>query len=271
MPISFLIQPDEWISHKKQVKSARGAVCYGALAAHFNTESSRVLEWRADRRTPYDCDGDLSPSHKYLRWRQGQTLPHDESVDHIHARTAGAVRLRFWRDLPLWELLGSQAPPMSWMLRLLEKSPVNIRRILFADDQANRYGRFHHAVPTRTQILGIRNLYSLDAFIVLLCLARKGEVLEDDPQHFLPSACAFDIFPRILYSYRPLRYRWEGLFTCIERLFWNRVYFDGIYHKFPIEVIRTNLALLDTTPNSDFHQISGKRLSVVSEDNVPVT
>lgn len=266
MPIGFLIEPREWDGHKKQVKRACGTVCYGALAAHFGTDSSKVLEWRADRREPYDVSGDPSVSNKYLRWRQGKALPNDESVAHIYGRTAGAVQLDFWRDLPLWELLDAQAPPMPRLLRLIEQSPVNIRRILFGDDQADQQGRFHHYSPTRSQILGIRNLHSLDAFITLLCLARKGEVLEDDPSHFLPSACAFDIFPRILYSYAPLRYRWEELFACIERLYWNRLYLGGAYFKFSRDVVHENLTLLNTSPNASLRGMSGKRIKPVRKD-----
>lgn len=260
MPIGFRIQPTEWGTHESQVKRARGTVCFGALAAHFRTDSPKLIEWRADRRAPYNKSGDPSASNKYLRWRQGTRLPNDDTVAHIRARTAGAVNLDFWRDLPLWPLLAPEAPRMSWILRMLEKSPVNIRQILFGDEDGRWGGRFHHAKPTRVQLLGIRNLYSLDAFLALLCLARKGEELEDDPLHFLSSACAFDIFPRILYSYPPLRYRWEGLFICIERLFWNRVYLNGIYYKFPIEVIRDNLRELDLDPSTRLPQMSGSRI-----------
>lgn len=266
MPINFRDHPDDWASHKTQVKSARGSVCYGALAAHFGTDSPKALEWRVDGRSPYDCHGDQSISNKYLRWRQGKALPHDDSVNHVLVRTAGAVQLGFWRDMPLWELLTYDVPPMSHIIRLLEEAPVNIRRILFFDHQPNQFGRFHHTEPTRTQILGIRNLYSLDAFIVLLCLARKGEALENDTQHFLPSACAFDILPRILYSNRPLRYRWENLFACIQRLFWNRVYLNGLYYKFSIETVRNSLTQLDADPSARLLNMSGNRLKPAIND-----
>ncbi len=84
--------------------------------------------------------------------------------------------------------------------------------------------------------------------------------MEDDAQHYLPSACAYDIFPRILYTYRPLRYRWEKLFACIERMYWNRVYMDGLYVGFPIETVRLSLAQLDAAPSSLLPEISGGRL-----------
>lgn len=268
MPIGFRVFPeDKWLAHAKAVKIARGTACFGAMAAHFGTESPEVLEWRADRREPYDSDGEPCKTNKYQRWRKGKA-PHDISLVHIHSRTAGAVRLAFWREHPLWELLAPQAPPMPRLLRLLESTSPNVRRILFNDPCGVIPGRFNHSPPTRAQILGIRNLRPLDAFVALLCLARKGEQMEDDTQHFLPSACAYDIFPRILYSYRPLRYRWEGLFACIERLYWNRVYMDGLYVEFPIVTVRLSLAQLDADPSSCLPEKSGRRLRAVIDESI---
>lgn len=260
MPISFRVTPnDGWVSHIENVRVAQATACYGALAAHFGTESPKLLERRADERASCDQDDERAFSNKYRRWRKG-SAPHDTSVAHIYARTAGAVRLDFWRDLPLWELLAPQAPPMARLLRLLENRSQNVRQILLRDPCGMQPDRFNHSPPTRAQILGIRNLRSLDAFVALLCLARKGEQMEDDTQHFLPSACAYDIFPHILYTYRSLRYRWEGLFTCIERLYWSRVYMDGLYVEFRIETIRRSLAQLDSDPSSRLPEKSGRRL-----------
>jgi len=92
--------------------------------------------------------------------------------------------------------------------------------------------------------------------------------MEDDTQHFLPSACAYDIFARILYTYRPLRYRREGLFACIERLYWNRVYMNGLYVDFPIEAIRLNLTQLDANPSTPLAEKSGRRLRRSSNDSM---
>lgn len=256
------LPPDhDWNTHHKAVKRCRGTVCYGALAAHFGTDSPKTLEWRVDQRTPYSAGEDPSTSNKYRRWRQGLALPHDDTIANVGARTAGGVRLDFWRDLPLWELLAAEPPSLQRLHGFLEGSHTSVRQILFMDDQPDRLGRFHHSLPGRSQTLAIRNLHSLDAFLALLCLARKGEALEDDPHHFVPAECAFDIFPRILYSYRPLRYRWEeGLFSCLHRIYWSRVYLGGAIYDFPIEAVRSNLCLLDAYPAAELPQMSGKRL-----------
>lgn len=269
MPIGFqhpLPPLDNWVSHKQEVKRSRGATCYAALAAHFGTDSPKELEWRIDRRRPYGGEGDPSISNKYRRWRQGKGLPNDDTIARVSERSAGGVRLGFWRDLPLWELLAPEPPEIKRLHKIMEGSSSTIRRILFGDSHPDRVGRFQPSMLKRDQTLAIRNQYSLDALIVLLCLARKGEILEEDPFHFLPSACAFDILPRILYSYRPLHYRWEDLFACVERIFWKRIYGDGVFFKFPIETVRTSLLSLNGDPAAKLPRESGNRLRVIEGD-----
>lgn len=267
MPFAFRVTPSDWAAHAEEVRVAQATACYGALAAHFGTESPKLLERRVDGCSPSDGDDERVFSNKYRRWRKG-SAPHDTSVAHIYARTAGSVRLDFWRDLPLWELLAPQAPAMPRLLRMLEGSSPNVRHILFPSSCEMQPGRFHHSPPTRSQLLGIRNLRSLDAFLALLCLARKGEEVEDDTQHYLSSACAFDIFPRILHRYRPLHYRWEQLYACIERLYWNRVYINGIYAEFPIETVRLRLEQLASAPTSNLPEKSGRRFRVTDQDRI---
>ncbi len=262
-PMTVQAPTDERKTRFKELKRVRGAVCFGALAAHFGAESSKKLEWRVDRRLPYGEDVDSSPSNKYLRWRQG-TLPHDDSLTHVEARTAGSVRLRYWRDLPLWQIMSPDLPPISGLHQVIEQMPRNIRKILLHDTDPARESRFHHTIPGRSQILAVRNQRSLDAFIALVCLARKGEVLENDPLHFLPAACAYEIFPRILYSHRPLRYRWEGLFECLHKVLWCRVYSNGASCRFPIETVRRSLAVLDADPASTLPNLTGLRVAISS-------
>lgn len=141
--------------------------------------------------------------------------------------------------------------------RLLEAMPLAIRRSLFMYELPDSLGRYHHSLLEREQILAIRDNGSLDAFIALLCLARKGEIFEHDPQRYLPSTCAFDIFPRVISIHRPLRYRWEELFACLERIFWNRVYSTGMRFSFPIERARAALLLLLNDPNAEIPYMSG--------------
>lgn len=253
----FLPSADGWASHRMQVKRCRGEACYGAVAAHFGTESPKELEWRVDRRRPYQSNGDDSLSNKYRRWRQGKALPSDETVAHVAARSAGGVRLDFWRDLPLWELLAPEPPALRRLHQILEGRSALTRRILFGEPGLE--GRINHAQLARHQTLALRNHRSLDAFIALLCLSRKGELLEDDSHHYVPAACAFDLLPRIVYAYRPLRYRWENLFVCLRRIYWRRVYSSQMYFKFPMKTVAVSLRRLDEDPFAILPAMSGIR------------
>ncbi len=244
--------------HRGEVKRARGAACYGALAAHFGTKSPALLEARVDGRQPYDEAGEKAISNKYKRWRQGQALPSDGTVAHVFRKSAGAVRLDYWRDLMLWELLSAECPPIPRLHRIIEHS-ANVRHVLFMDRQAPESG-YHHELPDRQRALGLRNLRSLDAFIALLALARKGEHLENAPQHYLPAMCAFDIFPYMLYGNPALRYRWEELFGCLQRIFWNMIYVTGMVGRFPIEEVRSRLATLEADPQAFLPPLAGIRV-----------
>jgi len=270
MPIPYqspLPPEDDWAAHSKEIKRCRGTACYGALAAHFGTESPKDLEMRVDDREPYRTEGgDVSISNKYRRWRQGKALPRDESIKHVLLRSGGSVRLEHWRDLVLWELLQPEPPLIQRIHNILEQSALSVRKILFFDGAPNGLGRYAHSSPDREMTLGLRNLLSLDAFLALLCLARKGDLLEQDPQHFLPATCAFDIFPHVLYTHAPLRYRWEGLYHCLERIYWRRLYGDGVRHQREIGMVHTSLQSLRANPSAPLSMLSGKRVRRIHID-----
>ena len=88
-------------------------------------------------------------------------------------------------------------------------------------------------------------------------LARKGEELEYDLQHNLPSACAFHLLPRVLYGNPALRYRWEGLFSRIERPFCNQICDWGLRATFLIDTVREGLLALNTNPRAILSIMSG--------------
>lgn len=272
MPIAFrspVPTEADWQTQKEAIKLCRGGACYAALTAHFHTTSQPRLEWSIDHRRPYGADDDeldQSNSNKYLRWRQGKALPSNSSIRRVYQRSGGSVRLGFWRDLPLWGLLQQQPPALQCLHTLLEGSPSGIRRILFLDVEPGETGRYSHAILEGSEMRALRNLGSLDAFIALLCLSRQGELLENDQQQYLPAACAYDIFPKVLYSYPPLRYVWKTLFSCLERIFWRRVYANGMYFDFPIETVCSSLETLHDDPSAPLPQRTGKRLRVIDDD-----
>ncbi|WP_290594578.1 hypothetical protein [Arenimonas sp. SCN 70-307] len=260
MPTTYRDSFDAKI-HRDAVKRARGSACYGALAAHFGTQSPTLLEMRVDGRQPYGEDGEKVASNKYNRWRQGKALPSDVTVAHVSQKSAGAVRLDCWRDLPLWELLAAECPPVPRLHRIIEQSH-SVRHVLFLDGKPDRFG-YNHAPLDRKNALGLRNLRSLDAFIALLALARKGEQLEHAPQHYLPALCAFDILPYVLSGNPALRYRWEGLFGCCKRIFWNMIYVTGQVGQFRLEEVQTRLRALEVEPGVPLPQLAGVRVKTL--------
>lgn len=152
----------------------------------------------------------------------------------------------------------------------MEAFPAQIRRILFFESEPNSAGRYIHSDIGRQATLALRNLSSLDALLALLCLARQGEILSDDPRHSIPAACAFDVLPRVLYKHGQLRYRWENLYLCLERIYWRRSYGEGFQaHAYSIEQIRSNLTSLEANPTSALIQVSGKRTARAKLESDP--
>lgn len=263
MPLPVIVPLDpsrDWSEHKQSIKVSKGAICYGAISAHFGTDSPSELEFRIDNRRPYHLkDGDTSVSNKYRRWRNGQALPSKESRKWILKKSGGSVRLAYWQDHFLWDLLAPKPPSVELLNRFLESASASIRKLLFLEKAPNQYGRFIHKIPNRQEILGIRNLHSLEAFVMLLCLARKGDLIEYDPLHKLAAASAYDIFPRILYSHKPLAYKWERLFGCIHSVFWQNIYGEGLVFPKEIDTVRNNLEELYRNPNAKWKMTSGTR------------
>ncbi len=252
--------PKQWEEHQREIARCRGSTCFGALTAHFKTDSPVALELLVDGATYVTQGGDRTSSGKYRRWYRDGIAPRDVTVEHVLALTNGAVDLRYWRDLILWKLLARVPPALDELHYMMEESfPRSIRKILFYEYDRDRFGRFHHSDIGRERILTLRDLRSLNAFLALLCLAREGELLGDDPRHSLPTMCAFDILPYILHRFAPLRWRWAILFGCLDRVFFRRIYGEsGAYYAFPREGVEAGLATLDADSNFTLPAMSGR-------------
>lgn len=251
---------EQWADHQREVAKCRGATCFAALAAHFKTKSPVVLEKRVDGRSPYITQGgERSSSGKYRRWFRDGIAPSDDTIERVLGLTDNAFDLGYWRDLILWQLLARDPPALDKLHYLMEESfPRSIRKILFDEYDRDRFGRFIHFDIGREQILDLRDVRSLPAFLAMLCLAREGELLGDDPRHSLPTMCAFDMLPYVLHRCAPLRFRWENLFACLERVFFRRIYGDsGAYYDFPRQRVASGLVTLDSDPNAPLRQMSG--------------
>jgi hypothetical protein len=250
---------EDWKAFEHQVRCCRGAACFGAAAAHFGTQSAKTLEFRIDRKRYVTEFGEHTWTGTYARWFLKGTKPSEETAGRILERSGGAVRIAYWRDLPLWDVLTHTPPPIEKLHCYLEAMPKEIRRILFRGSDEFRGRRAVHMPLERSEYLAIRNLKSLDAFICLLCLAAKGDLLDHDPSHLLPSLCAIDVFPHVIYRHPALAFRWEHLHACLSRIFLERLYSGGAVFNFPIEHVRANLLALRERRPSDLTMLSGIR------------
>lgn len=250
---------DAWTDFALEVRRCRGAACFGATAAHFGTTSPKTLEERVDGKRYVTRFQEPTSSGKYRAWFRDGARPSDHTAKHIRARSGDAVDLTSWRDLPLWDLLSPTPPPMDRLHRYPEAMPPAIGRLLFGDSPGWRHPRFLHHHLERTDYLAIRNIGTLDAFICLLCLACKGDLLDHDPSHLMPAQCAFDVLPHVLNRYPALEFRWDRLFKCLSQVFWQRLYGSGAIYEFDIRKVHANLTALKERRPEDVVRISGIR------------
>lgn len=262
MGIPFIPTPsgvDDWEKFEHDVRCCRGAACFGAAAAHFGTTSPKTLEFRIDKKRYVTEYGERTWTGTYSRWYLNGTKPSNETAARVLERSGGAVRITFWRDLPLWDLLAPKPPPIENLHHYLEAMPRQIRQILFRGSDETKARRPIHAPLETSDYLAIRNLKSLDAFICLLCLAAKGDLLDHDPSHLLPSLCAIDLLPYVIYRHAALQFRWERLFACLSRIFLERLYSGGAIFNHPAELVRDNLLAIRERRHSDLIVLSGTR------------
>ncbi len=247
-----------WDGFELDVRRRRGAACFAAAAAHFGTTSPKVLEARIEQKRYFTKYEEPTSSGKYMRWYRDGVCPSDTSAARIRQRSGGSIDILYWRDLPLWELLAPMPPAIDRLHKHLEAMPSAISRLLFRDSVQSP-GRFVHHALERTDYLAIRNIGSLDAFICLLCLACKGDLIDHDPSHFLPARCALDVFPRIVHKYPALAFQWEQLFACLSRIFWERAYRGGASYEADSKSVRENLTALREGRFGDMKMSTGLR------------
>jgi len=262
MPIPYAepaLTVEQWAALTKDPSRRRGAACFGALAAHFGTTSPRRLEQRIDKKFYVTQHEERTGTGKYRAWFRDGVRPSDETAALVAQRTAGSVDLVFWRDHPLWRLLAPKPPSLDELDDILEAMPRPISGILFGDSVEWRRPRFVHHPLERDQVLAIRNVASLDAFICLLCLACKGDLNNHDPSHFVPSRSALDLFPRIVHRYPALQFQWEALFEALARVYWRRAYGSGARYPCDIDVVAANLNALQTGRPEAMTLYSGRR------------
>lgn len=110
----------------------------------------------------------------------------------------------------------------------------------------------------RADHLKLRALGTLSAFMALLSLSREGEILGHDPSHFLPAACAFDMLPRVLIATPLLLPPWKSLYACLDRIFFQRIYADGMYWQFEQTVIEDAVSHLPINSEYQWPLMAGR-------------
>ena len=264
---------NDWNAYKTAVKVSRGTACYTAMALHFRTSAPNAFDRIIDGRKPYTTTRkgvpylEKSRSGKYRAWLRG-TSPSDRTCDAVLKASIGVLDLRFWRDTSLWELLAKKPPAIERLQNLRENASLTVRKILFGTTSPNRQNRFVHEDLSRDNMLALRDLGTVDAFVVILSLARQAEVLNDDSTHALAVTCAFDSFPRLLMECPPLALHWEKLYACLDFMFWRRLYDEGLYLNFSIERARSNLEALRVDPDATLDRMSGRRTIADSPSSI---
>lgn len=218
--------------HRDRIALCRGSACKVEMGQVFGTSESNELERIIDGRTARRNEiGVAQWSRKYDRYDKG-TVPDLDTVAKAEAAAAvlgKPIRLRFWREHPLWTLLKEPVVSLEVIRIIMADLPRKVCREIYDLGDPNHRGEYSRHDFSRSHALALRDLGTVDAFVGLLALAREGEIIEDQPRHWLSVLCAFEIFPLVLLDNPHLSARWEELYAAIELAFWRREYHPGSY------------------------------------------
>ena len=216
--------------HRDRIALCRGSACKVEMGQVFGTSESNELERIIDGRTARRNElGVAQWSRKYDRYDKG-TVPDLETVAKAEAAATvlgKLIRLRLWREHPLWTLLKEPVVSLETIRAIMAGLPRKVCREIYDLSDPNHQGEYSRHDFTRKHTLALRDLGTLDAFVGLLALAREGEIIVDEPRHWLPTLCAFEIFPLVLLDNPHFNARWEELYAAVELAFWRRVYHSG--------------------------------------------
>ena len=261
MSIGFCDNVDAatWVAHDAQLAQCCGSVCVAVVSEHFQRTRGKVLSLD-ELEVACGFARHRDEAHGTLRnWKHG-TRPRPGSIAKVLDATDGAVDLGLWVHHALWRVLASEAPNLPQLNRWLEACHPRIRRVLAIARVGN--AGFTHPVPERATVLAVRDLDGLDAFVAMLCLARRGEVTEDDVAHSLPSLCAYDMYPRLVVGNELIRTIWEPLAACVTRQFWRRYYAGGPTLGLDLEMVKRDVERRLANPRARVRPRSGRRLTV---------
>jgi hypothetical protein len=102
----------------------------------------------------------------------------------------------------------------------------------------------------REEIIKLKELGTLDAFMGMLGLAREGELINEDQRHAFPSLCAHQMFPKIIVRHSHLEACWEQLYASLPLPFWSRIYLANFHGGYKIDQARKQITELKASPSN---------------------
>lgn len=216
-PISFQF-PEPWITHSVELRKCRGTACFAALATHFGVSSPRRLEELINNRMYVTRAGDRTSPGTYLKWKRDGAYPSNEIIEKILQLTLRSVNLYFWRDHKLWDALRLFPEFLVSPREYIESLPSGIQEVLKGEPAENDVYSHPRFCTSDQQVLRLRDIRSLDAFVALLFLSRYEQRPEITKPNFLPAICLMEIFPYVIHQHPQLRFDWERLFICTKRI-----------------------------------------------------
>lgn len=246
-----LMSSAERAEHRRRIKRCRGSACFTELALVMGTRSTNRLESLLyPERVASSKEVPALRTGICRQWRSGK-VPSDDSIARALRCSDGNANLRYWRDLPLWELLREPSELTTQQLHdIFVHLDLEVRQILFVMTMPDIHGEFARIDLHDGDIASLRALGTLDALIALLALARIAYFVRNDQHHAVLTSSAFAIFANVLAKCPQLEASADDLFLCLAASFWSCCYLGGIRPYRGHELIQAHLGALRIDPRA---------------------
>lgn len=236
--------PQAAVRHSQDVARAKGGWCVRVLAAHAGVDCPSTRELNdAEIESIEEACGFVTPGGNangvVAAWHRGRCLPSPESVKRVLEATNGAVDLRAFLNHDLVPLLQLNAPPLDFLQRCIGCASMALKRIAGLDRLGGRM--IIPSVFGRLEAQRLRDEGSLDAFVLLLALARHAELIDDLDAHLWPTRAARDLAPRVIAQTPWLQGNSRYFVHALHRVYWGRIYDGNLCAAPPLPEILENV------------------------------
>lgn len=262
MPFRDPVDASYYEAQRKRIRRCCGTACLTDALLETGARTANQLETLIVGHPPRtDRYGQPMWSGLCRRWRDGVSLPSNESIARIGELSEGRSNVGFWRDHPLWLLLEE---PSRWdpalLMRVREHVGDPVRRVVFVGGGSTWPG-----MPVLVEIgdhdlSKLRSLKSLDALSVLLMLARLAETSNADARHAVLSASAFSILAKVVLENPQLGAAKDDLFEALRTSLWSCWYLHGIRQELPRCAFDEHLARLVEDDDAECRVCVGRLL-----------